>query len=86
MEISKGAKSVNVVLEQVAYILGTARNWKGPIAEFTLRIKKQKPSDFVSLCFPGKPVKISQTVYEFHQTDFVPPDTLVVYFYTIDSE
>ncbi|WP_041286477.1 DUF4424 domain-containing protein [Desulfomonile tiedjei] len=67
--------------DRVEYILGTGRNWKGPIGEFTLRLVKQKPEDFVSLCFPGKPEKISSTVYEFKQKDFVPQDKLTVYFF-----
>jgi hypothetical protein len=71
----------SVAYSDVEYILGTGRNWKGPIGRFTLRIKKEAPDELVSLCFPGKPTKISPTVLEFHQKDFVPPDRLVVYFY-----
>jgi len=48
-----------------------------------LRLVKERPDEFVSVCFPGKPDKISPTVYEFYQKDFVPQDTLVVYFYRV---
>lgn len=83
-DVSRGAESVSVEYTSVEYILGTARNWKGPIEQFTLRLVKQNPDQFVSVCFPGKPKKISPTEYEFHQRDFVPPDKLVVYFYIIN--
>jgi hypothetical protein len=75
--------STSLTFADVEYILGTGRNWKEPIGEFTLRIDKETPDTFVSLCFPGKPKKVSPTVYEFYQKDFVPPDKLVVYFYTV---
>jgi hypothetical protein len=84
MAMSKGAEAVTVNYSSVEYILGTGRNWKGPIGEFRLRLVKEKPDQFVSVCFPGQPEKISPTVYEFYQKDFVPQDTLVVYFYTVD--
>lgn len=67
--------------QDVEYILSTGRNWKGPIGKLTLRIEKEMPDTIVSLCFPGKPKKISPTVYEFYHKDFVPPDKVVVYFY-----
>lgn len=84
MAISKGLQSVMVYYDNVKYILGTGRNWKGPIGEFKLRLIKDKPTHFVSVCFPGKPEKISPTVYEFTQKDFVPQDTLAVYFYRVE--
>lgn len=83
MAMSKG-EAVTLKYSSVEYILGTGRNWKGPIGEFTLRLVKEKPDQFVSVCFPGQPEKISPTVYEFYQKDFVPQDTLVVYFYTVE--
>lgn len=72
-----------VMLNDVEYVLGTGRNWKGPIADFTLRIEKDSPEQFVSLCFPGRAKRVSPTVLEFSHTDFVPQDKLVVYFYTV---
>lgn len=74
---------VTVYLDAVEYILGTGRNWKGPIGEFTLRIEKETPDQIISLCFPGKPKMVSPNVLEFHQKDFVPPERLVLYFYTV---
>jgi len=65
----------------VEYILGTGRNWKGPIKDFKLILKKEDPSQYVSLCFPGKPVKTSPTTIEFTQKNFVPQDKLYVIFY-----
>lgn len=85
-EVAKSAKEVFVTLQDVEYILSTGRNWKGPIGSFTLRLVKERPDQFVSVCFPGKPKKVGPTVYEFHQEDFVPPDKLVVYFYTLGPE
>ena len=79
----KNTEQVCVTLHHVEYILGTGRNWKGPIGEFTLRIEKETPDQIISLCFPGKPKEISPTVYEFHQRDFVPQDRLVAYFYMV---
>jgi hypothetical protein len=83
---TKNPKQVCVTLHHVEYILGTGRNWKGPIGEFSLRIEKETPDQLISLCFPGKPKKVSPTVHEFYQQDFVPQDRLVVYFYTVGPE
>lgn len=74
---------VCVYTRDVEYILGTGRNWKGPIGTFVLRIEKDSPGNFVALCFPGSPKVVSPTVSEYVQTDFVPPDKLVVYFYSV---
>lgn len=79
------AENVARQLEDVEYILGTGRNWKGPIADFTLRIEKARPDDIVSLCFPGQPRRVSPTVLEFHEVNLVPQDRLVVYFYSTDG-
>ena len=81
--MSNGSDAVRVSYESVQYILRTARNWKGPIGDFRLRLVKGSPDQFVSLCFPGKPVRISPTVYEFRQKDFVPQQDLIVYFYEV---
>jgi hypothetical protein len=70
----------------IEYILGTGRNWKGPIKDFKLILKKRAPEDVVSLCFPGHPKKTSPITIEFSQTNFVPQDKLVVYFFERHSE
>ncbi len=73
----------SVDLQEVEYILGTGRNWKGPIKNFKLIVKKESPEDIVSLCFPGKPLKTSPTTIEFSLSDFVPQDKLIVFFYHV---
>jgi hypothetical protein len=74
-----------VSLNDLEYVLGTGRNWKGPIDSFTLRIKKASPDQIVSLCFPGKSQQVDKQTLEFKATQFVPPDDLVVYFYTVKT-
>ncbi len=66
--------------DEVEYILGTGRNWKGPIGNFRLLIEKKYPEEIVSLCFPGKGRKLSPTLIEFSQKNYIPQDRLVVYF------
>ena len=77
--------SVWVTLNDVEYVLGTGRNWRGPIGDFTLVIRKESPDQIVSLCFPGKPERTSPTTLEFRQSNFVPQDKLVVYFYSVQA-
>jgi hypothetical protein len=80
---SKGVGWVQVMDHDVEYILGTGRNWKGPIGLFRLRIEKDDPRQFISVCFPGTPQQSSSTTYEYVQRDFIPPDEVVVHFYTV---
>ena len=80
-----GADQVWVSLAEVEYILGTGRNWKGPIGDFKLRIIKDSPDQVISLCFPGKPQRVSNTVFEFARTNYDPQDKLIVYFYSIGA-
>lgn len=75
--------SVTVTLNDVEYVLGTGRNWRGPIGDFKLVIEKESPDQIVSLCFPGKARRTSPTTLEFRQSNFVPQDRLVVYFYGV---
>ncbi|MEN0039498.1 MAG: DUF4424 family protein [Cellvibrio sp.] len=81
-----GAKNIMVMLKDVEYVLGTGRNWAGPIQDFTLRIKKENKDQLVSLCFPGKPVRIDPLTLEFKHKNFVPQDKLVVYFYSFHAD
>jgi hypothetical protein len=74
--------SPGVALHDVEYILGTGRNWKGPIGAFTLDIVKGTPDQIVSLCFPGKPTRVDALTLRFQQRDLTPPDRLHVNFYT----
>lgn len=73
---------VHVLLREVKYILGTGRNWRGPIRRFKLIIRKQAPNNVVTLCFPGKAVKTSPTTFEFARSNYVPQDMLDIFFYS----
>lgn len=84
--VAKGAKIVWVTLQDVEYILGTGRNWKGPIGDFTLTLEKESPDQLVSLCFPGKPQHQGKQKLVFKQHAYTPQDRLVVYFYTIRGD
>ncbi len=75
-------KVIMVTLDEVEYILGTGRNWKGPISDFTLDIIKATPDQIVSLCFPGKATRVDDLTLRFQHKNFVPPDRLLVYFYS----
>jgi len=85
-EVDAGAKLLMVMLKDVEYILGTGRNWKGPIGDFTLRIEKAKPEEIVSLCFPGQAKRIDARTLEFRAKDLVPQDRLVIHFYEVIPE
>jgi hypothetical protein len=41
------------------------------------------PDDIVSLCFPEKPLKTSPKTIEFSQSNLIPQDKLIVFFYQI---
>jgi hypothetical protein len=83
---AKNPEYLTVTLNHVEYILSTGRNWKGPIGEFKLRLKKETPEEVVSVCFPGQPKKLGPTLYEFTEKSFVPDDRLIVYFYNVDRD
>ena len=84
--VAKGAKNITVWRDDVEYILATGRNWKGPIGEFRLLVEKDTADQIISLCFPDKPREINSKTYEFVHRNFVPQDTLVVYFYKVTSD
>lgn len=62
------------------YILLTGNNWKGPIQDFHLTLKKRAPSDMLSLCFDGALKRTDPLTFEFEQKDFVPKQDLDVLF------
>lgn len=62
------------------YILLTGNNWKGPIQDFHLTLKKRAPTDIVSLCFDGELKRTDPLTFEFQQKDFVPKQDLDVLF------
>jgi len=80
---ARGEKMAYVTLHDVEYILGTGRNWKGPIGRFTLKIRKESPDQLVSVCFPSEPRSADGRLLEFVRENFVPQDKLVVYFYDV---
>ncbi|KQC08634.1 MAG: hypothetical protein APR62_04315 [Smithella sp. SDB] len=84
--IDKNKSSVTIYLKEVEFILGTGRNWKGPIGDFILSIEKDSPDQIFSTCFPGKSKIINQTTIEYGQMNYIPQDKLVVYFYTLVPE
>ena len=75
-----------LTLRDVEYVLGTGRNWKGPIQRFVLRIEKKTPQQVVSLCFASKPRRVDERTIEYEAKNFVPQDKLVVYFYDLAWE
>jgi hypothetical protein len=70
-------------VKKVEYILGTGRNWSGPIRDFHLKVRKDSPDEILSLCFPGKGVKTSPTTIEFHQENLNPQNMLAIYFVSV---
>jgi hypothetical protein len=71
-----------ITRSDIEYILGTGRNWQGrTIKDFTLRIKKDKSSQIVSLCFPGKPKRIDDLTLEFKVKNLVAQDKLLIFFF-----
>jgi hypothetical protein len=64
----------------VSYILKTGNTWKRGIEDFTLNIIKRKPSELVSLCFPGTVKKIDAHTFQVRLSNFQPADDLNVYF------
>lgn len=83
-KVKDGAESGYIHLHDVEYILGTGRNWKGSIGDFTLDIIKDKPQDVVSLCFPGKPERIGDRTLRFRMLDYVPQERLLLNFYSFE--
>lgn len=82
---ANGAKGVMAYLTDVEYILGTARNWKGPIGDFTLNIRATSRDDIVSVCFPGTPARQADGSLEYHFTNFVPAERIQVNFYHLEA-
>ena len=54
------------------FVIKTANNWKGPIGTFHLTLDKLKPSNILSLCWPGDLKKTGATRFESTLTDFTP--------------
>lgn len=69
----------------VTYVFGAGGNWKGPIKNFKLILRKQGSGETISLCIHGKPVKTSSTTIEFTYKDYVPRQNFDVYFFDFGS-
>ncbi len=69
-----------VMWAHLSYILLTANNWQGPIKDFTLRIKKQSPTDVISLCFDDELKKVDPLTFEFSQQNYRPNRDLSILF------
>jgi hypothetical protein len=54
------------------FVIQTANNWNGPIGRFHLTLDKLKPSNILSLCWPGDLKKTGATRFESTLTDFTP--------------
>jgi hypothetical protein len=54
------------------FVIQTANNWKGPIGRFHLTLDKLKPSNILSLCWPGDLKKTSDTRFESTLNNFAP--------------
>jgi len=80
LEMKKREQAYGLSWAYVSYILMTANNWQGAIKDFKLTIKKQKPTDMVSLCFDGELKKTDPLTFEFHQQNFKPTSDLNLLF------
>lgn len=67
----------------LGYILTTANNWQGPIAEFNLKVESGKDS-IASLC-PPKGTNAAGP-FEWHATDFTPEQDLKVLFFAYSTD
>lgn len=66
----------------VDYIVTTANNWDGAIAEFELHIERPA-GEFISLCWPGKVEKTGPNSFKMTAKHFVPTDELKVFWYQV---
>jgi len=64
---------------ELKYVLTTAGNWLGPIADFRLTVETASPDTLVSLCSPGAK-RTSPTTLEFSSADYAPEDDLKILF------
>lgn len=72
-------QSVYYASRVVEYVLLSARSWAGPIGEFHLTLRKDKPTSVVSACLDGLR-RTSPTTYEMTAKDFVPRRDLGILF------
>ena len=71
---------VGAVWENLAYVLKTGANWKGPIKQFRVTLKKDHPADRISLCYPGPFRRTSKKTFVFERENFTPTQDLDILF------
>lgn len=70
----------HVPTSTIAYILTTGANWKGPIGQFKLTVKKSDPNEKLSFCGTGIK-KIDAKTFVMEKTNFTPKQDLnIIYF------
>jgi hypothetical protein len=67
-----------ILWSALSYILTTGNHWRGPIKDFTLILKKELPSDLISLCLDGKFTATDPLTR--HEQNFVPKANLDLLF------
>lgn len=67
----------------IAYILTTAKTWKGPIGNFKLTLDKGSPQNALSVCMDGL-TKSGDTTYTVEKKDFTPDRDLEILVITAD--
>lgn len=79
-EIYKHVAAHSIYVNELEYILVTAKTWSGPIRDFELTVEKQDPGKRVILCADNIK-KISPTRFQVKHKNFVPDKNLFVIFY-----
>ncbi len=67
----------------IAYILTTAKTWKGPIGKFRLTVDKGSEKNAVSFCMDGV-TKTGPTTFTVEKTNFSPDKDLEILIVTAD--
>ncbi|WP_151811493.1 DUF4424 family protein [Acinetobacter bereziniae] len=75
----KKAQSEHSPFSALSYILTTGANWAKPIENFKLTIERD-PDELVSFCWKGKVKKISPTLFQMVEKNFIPKQDLDVIF------
>jgi hypothetical protein len=69
-----------------SYIPKTANTWRGPIRDFTLRLRKSSLEESISLCFPGQVENVDALTLEAKIADFAPAADLRIRFLATVSQ
>lgn len=80
LENKNRGHSSNVIAERIQYFFVSETKLNKAIKELKLHLNKGETNRMISLCFPGKPKKVSPTEYLFTQPNYIPQDVLTVYF------